>query len=206
LAGVRLAVLVSGSGTILEAMAARVEVALAVADRPCRALEVARGAGVEALLVERAAFGGFGPGFERDAYTRALADALCGAGVDLVAMAGFGTVLGRSFFDEFAGRVLNTHPSLLPAFPGWHAVAAALEAGAAETGCTVHVATAALDDGPVLARRRVAIEPGDDEATLHERIKAVERELYPSLVGRVMDALAAGREPVSVAEEDRCAP
>lgn len=187
-------------------MAARVPVALCAADRPCRGLEVAVAAGVEARLVDRAAFGGFGPGFDRGAYTDALRVALAESGVDLVAMAGFGTVLDASFFDAYAGRVLNTHPSLLPAFKGWHAVAAALEAGVAETGCTVHVATAALDDGPVLARRRVPVLAGDDVATLHERIKAVERDLYPSVVVRVMDALAAGREPVSVAEEDPCAP
>lgn len=204
--GVRLAVLVSGSGTILDAMVARVPVALVVADRPCRGLEVARASGVEALLLDRGGYGGFGAGFDRPAYTRALSRALADAGVGLVAMAGFGTVLDPSFFDDYAGRVLNTHPSLLPAFKGWHAVAAALEAGVGETGCTVHVATAALDDGPVLARRRVAVLADDDEASLHERIKEVERELYPALVGRVMDALAAGREPASVAEEDPCAP
>lgn len=187
-------------------MAGRVRVALAVADRECRALDVATTAHVESRVVERADFGGFGPGFDRAAYTRALSDALREARVDLVAMAGFGTILDPSFFEDFEGRVLNTHPSLLPAFKGWHAVAAALEAGVAETGCTIHVATAALDDGPVLARRRVPVMPDDDEATLHERIKAVERDLYPTVVGRVMDALAAGREPVSVAEEDSCEP
>ncbi|HEV2428139.1 MAG TPA: phosphoribosylglycinamide formyltransferase [Acidimicrobiales bacterium] len=206
MAAPRLAVLVSGSGTILDALTRRVRVTVAVADRRCPALDVARAAGVEARVVERADFGGFGPGFDRVAYTRALSGALADARVDVVAMSGFGTILDPSFFIDFDGRVLNTHPSLLPAFKGWHAVAAALAAGVTETGCTVHVATAALDDGPVLARRRVPVLPGDDEATLHERIKAVERDLYPTLVGRVMDALAAGREPASVAEEDSCGP
>ncbi len=95
--------------------------------------------------------------------------------------------------------MLNTHPSLLPAFKGWHAVAQALESGASETGCTVHIATEALDDGPILAQRRVPIEPDDTEETLHERIKLVERELYPLVVGRVMAAMREGDEPSSIA-------
>lgn len=180
-------------------MLAATDVAVVAADRPCRGLEVAAAAGVEAVLVDRADFGGFSPAFDRPGFTAALTDALVERRVDLVAMAGFGTVMTDRFFAAFPGRVLNTHPSLLPAFKGWHAVAAALAAGAEETGCTVHVATLALDDGPVLAQRRVRVEPGDDEASLHERIKAVERLLYPRVVGRVMAALAEGREPASVA-------
>lgn len=195
----RLGVLVSGTGTILEVMLESVDVTLVVADRPCRGLEVARDAGVEDLLVDRALFGGFSDSFDRAAYTSALSEAL-DPRVDLVAMAGFGTVLDAGFFAAFPDRVLNTHPSLLPAFPGWHAVSRTLAAGVSETGCTVHLATANLDDGPVLAQRRVPVEPDDDEATLHERIKAVERSLYPLVVGRVMAALAEGREPASVAE------
>lgn len=200
MAEVRLCVLVSGSGTILEAMVrAGVEVALVAADRPCRGLDVARDAGVEALLVERRGFGGFTAAFDRDAYSAALADALVLRGIDLVAMAGFGTILTGAFHRSFPGRVLNTHPSLLPDFKGWHAVAATLAAGVHESGCTVHVATEALDDGPILAQRRVPVLAGDDEAALHERIKSVERELYPAVVARVMATLARGQEPESVA-------
>ncbi len=198
----RLCVLVSGSGTILEAMAASLDVTLVASDRPCRGLDVARDAGVEALLVDRREFGGFGPDFDRGAYSAALRDALLQRDVDLVAMAGFGTVVEAAFFVAFPGRVLNTHPSLLPAFQGWHAVAQALAAGVTQTGCTVHLATVALDDGPVLAQRAVPVEVDDDEATLHERIKSVERDLYPRVVGRVMAALAEGREPLSVAETE----
>jgi phosphoribosylglycinamide formyltransferase-1 len=200
LSEVRLCVLVSGSGTILDAMlAAGLHVTLVAADRPCRGLEIARDAGVEALLVDRAEFGGFSSSFDRDAYSRALADALVSRGIDLVAMAGFGTITTASFHEAFPGRVLNTHPSLLPAFKGWHAVAQAIEAGVHESGCTVHIATEALDDGPILAQRRVAVEPGDDEHSLHERIKSVERTLYPLVVGRVMASLAEGLEPETVA-------
>ena len=197
---VRLCVLVSGSGTILEAMVrAGVAVSLVAADRPCRGLDVARDAGVEALLVERRDFGGFSAAFDRDAYSAALADALVSRGIDLVAMAGFGTVLTGAFHRAFPCRVLNTHPSLLPEFKGWHAVAATLAAGVRESGCTVHVATEALDDGPILAQRRVPVLAGDDETALHERIKSVERELYPAVVARVMATLARGQEPESVA-------
>ncbi|MGD0053997.1 MAG: phosphoribosylglycinamide formyltransferase [Acidimicrobiales bacterium] len=195
----RLCVLVSGSGTILEAMiAAPLDVTLVAADRPCRALVVAADAGVEVLLVDRADYGGFGPEFDRDTYSAVLAAALLVRDIDLVAMAGFGTILAGPFHEGFPGRILNTHPSLLPEFKGWHAVRQAIAAGVAETGCTVHVATESLDDGPILAQRRVVVLEEDDEGSLHERIKSVERTLYPLVVGRVMANLARGLEPVSV--------
>ena len=106
-------------------------------------------------------------------------------------MAGFGTVLGRSIHDAYPGRILNTHPSLLPSFPGWHAVADALAAGVEETGTTVHIATLAMDAGPVLAQAAVQVFPDDTEATLHERIKSVERTLYPDTIRRFIQGLAA---------------
>jgi phosphoribosylglycinamide formyltransferase-1 len=193
---VRLGVLVSGTGTILEAMLeAGLVVTVVAADRSCRGLDVARAAGVATVLVERTRFGGFTAAFDRDAYSAALARELVAHDVDLLAMAGFGTVLSSPLHEAFPGRVLNTHPSLLPAFKGWHAVTQALAAGVRETGCTVHVATEALDEGPILAQCRVPVAPDDDEASLHERIKAVERDLYPRVVARVMASLARGREP-----------
>ncbi len=192
--------LASGSGTILEAMLqAGVEVALVASDRPCRGLDVARNANVTTRLVDRLEFGGFRPTFDREAYSVELARVLKDDRIDLVAMSGFGTIVTSAFHEAFPGRVLNTHPSLLPDFPGWHAVAATLKAGVSESGCTVHVATEALDDGPILARRRVKVYPSDDESSLHERIKTVERVLYPVVVARVMASLAEGREPESVA-------
>ncbi len=191
--GLALAVLASGSGTILEAiLAADLPVVLVVVDRRCRALEVAARAGVEGMLVDRAAFGGFGPSFDREGYTRQLTDVLVDARVDVVAMAGFGTVLGEAVHEAFPDRILNTHPALLPAFPGWHAVADALAAGVEETGTTVHLATLEMDAGPILASARVPVEPGDTEATLHERIKSVERTLYPDTIRTFLDGLAAG--------------
>ena len=180
-------------------MRADIDVALVTSDRPCRGLDVAFAAGIETLLVSREEFGGFAKSFDREGFTDELTDALQGRDIDLVAMAGFGTIVTGNFHRAYPERVLNTHPSLLPDFKGWHAVAQALESGVTETGCTVHIATEALDDGPILAQRRVPVEADDTEETLHERIKLVERELYPLVVGRVMAAMREGREPSSVA-------
>ncbi len=187
----RIGVLASGSGTILEAvLAADLPVVLVVADRPCRALDVADASAVRHVLVDRSGYGGFGPGFDRRGYTAAVTGVLTGAGVDVVVMAGFGTVLDRPVHDAYPGRILNTHPALLPAFPGWHAVRDALEAGVTETGTTVHVATLEMDAGPILAQQRVEVRPDDTEERLHERIKAVERTLYPATIRTFVDGLA----------------
>lgn len=181
----RLAVLVSGSGTLLEAMfTADLPVDLVVADRPCRGLEIAQTAGVQAELVERQAFG---DEFDREAYTDSMVECLGRDQIDVVAMAGFGTVLGASIFDIFEGRVINTHPALLPAFPGWHAVRDAIAYGVKVTGCTIHVATAKVDDGPILAQEAVEVLGDDDEAQLHERIKSVERRLYIETLAAVLE-------------------
>ena len=188
-----MAVLVSGTGTNLDAMLAEaIPVVVVLADRPCRALDSAARAGVASVLVDRGAHGGFGPGFDRVGYTDAVVDALAPHDVGLVAMAGFGTVLAPALFDAYPGRVLNTHPALLPAFPGWHAVEEALQAGVEVTGCTVHVATPATDAGPVLAQAEVAVRRGDTVASLHERIKEVERRLYPATIRAVMAGIEEG--------------
>lgn len=190
--GRRVAALVSGSGTILEALvAAGVPVTVVLADRPCRALEVARDAGLPAVLVDRRERGGFGPGFDRWRYTLDVVAAVNPHAPDLVAMAGFGTVLDQPMHDRYPGRILNTHPALLPAFPGWHAVADALAAGARVTGCTVHVATLEMDAGPVLAQEEVEVAPDDTVETLHERVKQVERRLYPATVLVALEELSA---------------
>lgn len=179
--------LVSGTGTILEAMlAGGLPVVVVVADRACRGLEVAERSGIEAVLIDRRAWGGFGPGFDRRGFTEAVTDALTARQPDLVAMAGFGTVLDQPVHDAFPGRILNTHPALLPAFPGWRAVEDALEAGVTVTGCTVHVATLEMDAGPVLAQEEVPVLPDDTPESLHERIKQVERRLYPATLRRAL--------------------
>jgi phosphoribosylglycinamide formyltransferase-1 len=195
---VRVAVLASGAGTILEAMTGHgVPIALVVADRACGALGVADRHGIETRLLDRRDWGGYGRAFDRPGYTGALTATLTEAGIDLVAMAGFGTILSEELQEAYGGRVLNTHPSLLPAFPGWHAVRDALAAGVAVTGCTVHLATLEVDAGPVLAQREVPVLAGDTEERLHERIKQVERRLYPETILAVMAELAAGRQPAA---------
>jgi phosphoribosylglycinamide formyltransferase-1 len=107
-------------------------------------------------------------------------------GVDLVAIAGFGTILSEPFVDSFGGRAVNTHPALLPAFKGWHAVRDALAAGVKVTGCTVHLVTEDVDAGPILAQEAVPVLDDDTEETLHERIKQVERRLYPDVIERLV--------------------
>jgi len=181
---VRLAVLVSGSGTLLEAViASGTPVTVVLADRSCRGLEVAAAAGIAAELVERT---DFSRTFDRHGYTERVVKVLVAAGVDVVALAGYMTVLGPAMLDAFPGRVLNTHPSLLPSFKGAHPVRDALAAGVKVTGCTVHVATAEVDAGPILAQEAVPVLAGDDEGTLHERIKVVERRLYPATIKELL--------------------
>ena len=190
----RVAVLVSGSGTILTAMLeAGVPVSVVLSDRPCAALELARKAGVADELIDRKAYGGFGADFDRHGYTATVAATLVAYQVDLVAMAGFGTVMTEAVHDAFAGRILNTHPALLPAYPGWHGVHDALADGATQTGCTVHLATLEMDAGPILAQASVEVLAADTEESLHERIKVVERALYPATVSWALDQLATGR-------------
>jgi phosphoribosylglycinamide formyltransferase 1 len=176
----RLAVLASGSGTILQSMVeADLPIALVVADRPCTALERAARADIPAELVERTSFGA---DFDRDTYTAGVVDVLRAYRIDLVAMAGFGTILGQSVHDAYPGAIVNTHPALLPSFKGWHAVDDALAYGVKVTGCTVHLATLEVDEGPILAQEAVPVLDDDTVDTLHERIKDVERRLYPKVL------------------------
>lgn len=182
----RIAVLASGSGTLLHAVTAdEIPLVVVVADRPCRALDVAKRHDVAAELLERT---DWSRSFDRDGYTERLVKLLQSYGVDLVVMAGFGTVVPR-IVDAFPDRVLNSHPALLPSFKGWHAVPQALDYGVKVTGTTIHVVTAEMDVGPILAQQAVAVLPGDDETSLHERIKEVERELYPSTIRRYVEQL-----------------
>ena len=184
-AGPGLAVLASGSGTLLEAILERgLRPAVVIADRPCRALDVVTRAGVAAAMVERTSFGA---AFDRTAYTEAVVRVLKDAGVGTVAMAGFMTVLAPPAFATFPDRILNTHPSLLPAFPGWHAVPDALAYGVKITGCTVHVAGLEVDTGPILAQEPVRVHDDDTVESLHERIKAVERHLYPKTINEILE-------------------
>lgn len=193
-AAMRVAVMASGTGSILQSMIDhQLPIQLVLVDRPCGAIDIAASAGIATSVVERT---DYSASFDREAHTAALIKELQAHSIDLIAMAGYGTILGPAMFSAFEGRVINTHPALLPNFKGWHAVHDALAAGATVTGCTVHVATAAVDDGPILAQVEVPVVPGDTEGSLHERIKLVERELYPQVIadiiqrGSVLPAIA----------------
>jgi phosphoribosylglycinamide formyltransferase-1 len=178
-------VLASGGGSILEAILADgIPVEVVLVDRPCGATEVAARFGVEVLEVARDSFGA---GFDRVAYTERVVDALEAHGIELVVMAGFGTILEKPIHDAYGGRILNSHPALLPAFPGWHAVADALEHGVKVTGTTIHVADLEVDTGPILAQEAVAVRPDDTAESLHERIKVVERRLYPDTIRQILE-------------------
>lgn len=180
----RIGVLASGSGSILEAILADgIPVEVVVVDRPCNAVAIAERFDVPAVLVERDSFG---TGFDRVVYTERVVDALEATGVDLAVMAGFGTILEKPIHDAFGGRLLNSHPALLPSFPGWHAVADALAHGVKVTGTTIHVADLEVDTGPILAQEAVEVRPDDTVESLHERIKVVERRLYPATIRQIL--------------------
>ena len=173
----RLVVLASGTGSLLQSLLdaavgdypARV-VAVGV-DRSCPAEQIAAAAGIPSY---RVAVGDYP---DRPAWDDAIAEATGRHGPDLIVSAGFMKILGPVFLARFPGRVINTHPALLPAFPGAHAVPEALAYGVKVTGCTVHLVDAGVDTGPILAQRAVEVLDGDDEESLHERIKVVERRL-----------------------------
>jgi phosphoribosylglycinamide formyltransferase-1 len=142
-------------------------------------LELAREAGVETFTVDPAAF------LDRAEWDRAVTEAVQAFSPDLVLCAGFMRILGPAFLGAYEGRIVNTHPSLLPAFPGARAVRDALAYGVRITGCTVHLVDSGVDTGPVLAQEAVEVLPRDDEASLHARIKLVERDLFVRVVGRM---------------------
>ena len=185
---VPIAVLISGRGSnlgaILEAIESRrleARVAVVISNRADAAgLVRAREAGVETLVMSHRSHA------SRDDYDRALIDAIRERGVDLVCLAGFMRLLGRSFCEAFPQAVLNIHPSLLPAFPGVDAQRQALEYGVHVTGVTVHFVTPELDAGPIIMQSPVPVEPGDSEETLSARILAEEHRLYPAAIARVL--------------------
>ncbi|MDE0802033.1 MAG: phosphoribosylglycinamide formyltransferase [Acidimicrobiales bacterium] len=181
----RLAVLASGSGTLLDAILSDgIPVDLVVVDRPCAATEIAEKHRVGHVVHERSSFGA---SFDREGYTAEVATLLLDAGIDLVVMAGYGTVFGQAIHDAYPFRILNTHPALLPAFKGWKAVEAALDYGVKVTGCTIHVATLDVDAGPILAQEAVSVHDDDTADSLQERIKVVERRLYPETIRAVLE-------------------
>lgn len=179
----RVVVLVSGTGTLLQAL-----LDAAGPDYPARVVAVgadragtgglrrAEDRGLPTFVVELAQHP------DRASWDAALTEAVAAHQPDLVVTAGFMKILGSAFLDRFGGRTVNTHPALLPAFPGLHPVADALAHGVRMTGATVHLVDAGVDTGPILDQRAVEVLPEDTEQRLHERIKIVERQLLVDVV------------------------
>ncbi|WP_419178697.1 phosphoribosylglycinamide formyltransferase [Corynebacterium argentoratense] len=176
----RVAVLASGTGSLLQAILNAQDNSYVVvgvfADKPCEAIDQARRHIPAPQTVQVVDFSLFGQA-RRPQWNSLLADSVAASSPDVVVSAGFMRILGTEFLDRFGGRTINTHPALLPNFPGAHAVRDALAAGVKVTGTTVHYVDAGVDTGPVIEQREVPVYPGDDESTLHERIKTVEREM-----------------------------
>jgi phosphoribosylglycinamide formyltransferase 1 len=181
----RVVVLASGTGSLLGSLIeattgdypARI-VAVGV-DRECRATDVAAAASLPAFTVR------LGDYPDRAAWDAAITEATAAHSPDLIVSAGFMKILGPQFLSRFCGRTLNTHPALLPAFAGAHAVPEALAYGVKVTGCTVQLVDAGTDTGPILAQEPVPVLDGDDEETLHERIKIIERRLLVDVVAAI---------------------
>ncbi len=184
----RLLVLVSGEGTNLQALidACRdpgygAQVVAVGADRTgINGLARAQKTGLETFTVRLADYP------DREAWDQALTAACARYDPDLIVLAGFMKLVGKPFLDAFGGRCVNTHPALLPSFPGTHGVRDALAHGVKVTGCTVLIVDDGVDAGPIVAQASVPVADDDDEATLHERIKVAERELLVGTVGRMV--------------------
>lgn len=180
----RIVILISGRGSNMEAIVQRAadegwpaQVAAVVSNRPEAAgLVFARSRGIATEVVDHKAFA------TREDFDAALAEAIERHAPDLVVLAGFMRILGDAFVGRYEGRMLNIHPSLLPAFPGLHTHRRALETGCKVAGATVHFVTSALDHGPIVMQSAVPVRSGDDEATLAARVLATEHVIYPLAV------------------------
>ena len=181
---IKTVILISGHGSNMEALiAARaagtlpVDIAAVISNRPDAAgLATAAAAGIAVRCIDHKAFAG------RDAFDAALAGCIDGFAPDLVVLAGFMRILSDGFVHHYAGRLMNIHPSLLPAFPGLHTHRRALAEGVRIHGCTVHFVTATLDHGPVIIQAAVPVLDSDDEATLAARVLRQEHRIYPQAV------------------------
>jgi formyltetrahydrofolate-dependent phosphoribosylglycinamide formyltransferase len=188
----RIGALISGRGSnmlsLLEASrdpAFPAELVLVLSNNPdAPGLEIARAGGVEALAIDHRPFSG-----DREAHELAVDSALRAADVEVVALAGYMRVLTPFLVNAWAGRMLNIHPSLLPLHPGLHTHRRALKAGDAEAGCSVHLVTEGVDEGPVLAQARVPVLAGDTEESLAARVLAAEHRLYPHALAAFVRSL-----------------
>jgi len=194
----RVAALISGRGSNMQALceAARdpaypAEIALVLSNRPdAPGLEIANGYGAEALAIDHRPFGK-----DREAHERAIDVALRQRGIEWVALAGYMRVLTPFLVNAWAGRMLNVHPSLLPAFPGLDTHARALKAGVKLHGCTVHLVNEGVDEGPILGQAAVPVLDGDDETALAARVLKAEHRLYPACLAALVRGERVGAEP-----------
>ena len=190
----RIAILISGRGSNMAALieAARepaypVEIVAVISNRPDAAgLERARAAGLHAEVVDHKAYAG------REAFDAALEARLLAHGVELVVLAGFLRLMTAPFVERWAGRMINIHPALLPAFPGLHTHERALAAGVRVHGCTVHYVTPGMDEGPIIGQAAVPVLPGDTPDMLGARVLQAEHRLYPAMLAKV----ARGQAPI----------
>ena len=191
----RLGILGSGSGSNMQAILDAIDggtldarIALVLSDNPdAFILERARARGIATGLIDCRGFRSKFP----DEAQRETAAALKDAGVELVCLAGFMRIVRQPLLDAFPNRILNIHPSLLPAFPGLDAWTQAREAGVSETGCTVHFVDAGMDTGPAILQARVPVEPGDTPESLHARIQQEEHRIYPEAIRKIQESLSA---------------
>ncbi|WP_318245114.1 phosphoribosylglycinamide formyltransferase [Brevibacterium gallinarum] len=204
----RLVTLASGSGSLTQAVidafttaapAADVTLAAVGSDRPdAPVLDRARGAGLDTFVVAPSDFA------SRDEWNRALAEAVADYQPDWVVSAGFMRILGPDFISRFPQRIINTHPALLPSFPGAHGVRDALAYGVKVTGSTIHLVDEGVDTGPIIAQQPVLVEADDTEDTLHERIRQVERRLLVDVLTHLAsgDLHVAGRRVTGFSGRD----
>ncbi|MCL2783398.1 MAG: phosphoribosylglycinamide formyltransferase [Propionibacteriaceae bacterium] len=184
----RVVVLASGAGSLTQALIdaersgnLHAHLVAVCTDRPAPVISLAKAAKLATVQIAPAQYD------SRSDWDVAMGQAVALFNPDLVVSAGFMRILGPAFLQRWGRITINTHPALLPAFPGAHAVRDALAAGVAVTGCTVHRVTADMDAGPILSQRRVAVDPQDDEASLHERIKEAERTQLIGVVNQIAD-------------------
>lgn len=181
----KIVVLASGSGTLLQSVIDNVDpelvnIAAVGADRECEALQRAERAGIAPFRVD------YAPGrTDRGQWNADLTVKIDEYAPDLVVSAGFMRIIGEETVRHFEGKIINTHPALLPAFPGAHAVEDALNYGVRVTGSTVHVVDSGVDTGPIIAQQAVEVRDEDTAETLHENIKKVERELLVDVLHRI---------------------
>jgi phosphoribosylglycinamide formyltransferase 1 len=197
----RLAILISGRGTNMEAILRAAEAddyparpILVLSNRPdAQGLETAANAGLSAVSVDHKAYGK-----DRESFERALQSVLIEHQIEMVVLAGFMRILTPWFVSQWTGRMINIHPSLLPKYPGLHTHQRALDAGDAEAGCSVHWVTEGVDEGGVIAQARVSVLANDTPDTLADRVLGEEHKLYPKAVALAAEQIRSKKKPLSV--------